>query len=138
MLDSDGNIAEAAAGNFFWITNGKLYTPGLRNILGGITREVTMELAEQIGIPVEDGYYQPYDLYTADEAFLSTTSYSILPVTRVNGATIGRHGRVIGPVTERLLRAWHELTGVDLVAQALSHLTDAERAAAGGLAVAAR
>lgn len=127
MLDLDGNVAENSGGNFFWVTDGTLYTPGLRNILGGVTRETVLELAAQLGIPAEEGDYPAYDVYIADEAFLTTSSYNILPVTRFNGSPLGESGTVIGSITGRLVQAWNEMVGVDIVAQALSHLPEEER-----------
>jgi branched-chain amino acid aminotransferase len=62
-----------------------------------------------------------FDAYTADEAFLTSTSLCICPISSVNGATIG-NGKVPGPVTQRLMAAFIDIAGMDYVAQYLSHL----------------
>jgi branched-chain amino acid aminotransferase len=67
---------------------------------------------------------QPYDFYTADEAFFTSTPYCIMPATRFNGLPIG-DGQV-GPVTKRLLAAWSELVGVDIIGQGQRQLPPRE------------
>jgi branched-chain amino acid aminotransferase len=120
VLDLDGNVCELNAANFWIVRNGTIVTPPDRAILLGITRQVVFELAEHLGIPVQRADFQLYDVLNADEAFLTTTSRTILPVTRANGGPIG-NGQP-GPVVERLQRAWAERFGFDFVAQALAHL----------------
>jgi len=122
MLDINGNVAESAAANVFWVTGGKLCTPRLRNVLRGITRETILELAAEVGIPAEEDDYSSYDVYNADEVFLTTSSYLILPVTEVDGLPVGNGQQAAGPVTERLIDAFSELIDLDFVAQAKSHL----------------
>lgn len=124
MLDVDGNIAETDSTNIFFVSRGRLCTPTDRNVLGGITRETLFEVAAELGIEVVEGDFTPYDLYTADEAFLSGTSGSMIPVRSLNGTAIG--GAIPGPLTLRLIRAWNDMVGLDYVAQALSHLGDNE------------
>ena len=124
MLDLDGNLTETDTTNFFFVSKGKLCTPMDRNVLGGITRQALFELASDMGLEVVEGNFTPYDVYTADEAFLSGTSGSIQPVCSLNGADLG--GAVPGPVTLRLMRAWNDMVGIDCVAQALGHLGDNE------------
>ncbi len=126
MLDLDGNIAESNTANFFFVSGGKLCTPAARNVLGGITRTVVIELAEELGIEVVEGAFSPYDVYTADEAFLSGTSGTMLPACSLNGAAVGG-GAPPGPVTMRLIRAWNGMVGMDFVAQALACLGGNER-----------
>lgn len=125
MLDIDGNLSETSAHNCFLIVDGKLCTPSDRNVLGGITKAVVFELAKQLGVEVVEGNYTPFDLYTAEEAFLGSTSPTIIPIRTVNGVQIGKG--VPGPVTLRLIGAWNQMVGVDIVDQALSHLEKPER-----------
>ena len=125
MLDMDGNIGELNAANFFFISGGKLCTSTDRNVLGGISRAVTMELAQKIGMPVVQGNFTPYDVAVADEAFYTTTSPSLVPVRSFNGSPIGKS--VPGPLTMRLTEAWIDLVGVDFVAQALGHLEEKDK-----------
>jgi branched-chain amino acid aminotransferase len=79
-----------------------------------------LELAERQGIPTRETELQPYDFYTADEVFFTSTPYCIMPATRFNGLPVG-DGRV-GPVTKKLLAAWSELVGMNIVQQALDQL----------------
>ena len=125
MLDLDGNLSETSAHNFFLVVNGKLCTPSDRNVLGGITKEAVIGLAKQLGIEIVEGNFTPYDLYTAQEAFLASTSPSFVPVRTVNGAKIGQGAP--GPITLRLIGAWNKMVGMDIVDQALSHLDKDER-----------
>lgn len=116
LLDQSGNIAEGVGGNLFIAADGVLKTPKSSTILKGISRQVVFELAAQLGIPVVEEDLQPYDAYTADEAFLTTSTYCVLPVSPIDK----RHLRaaVPGPISQRLLAAWSEMVGVDIVGQA--------------------
>ena len=119
VLDRDGNIAEAVnSGNVFIMTDGVLRTPTDSNILQGVSRLTALELAAQLGIPTSEEDLQPYDLYTADEAFLTNSNHCIMPVGRVNNRSIGKE--VPGPVTNQLLAAWSEMVGLDIVGQITS------------------
>ena len=117
LLDQDGNIAENVGGNFMIVTGGAIRTPGDQSILQGISRMTVFDLAEQLGIPIVEEDLQPYDAYTADEAFLTNSIYQLLPVASIDGRRIGDD--VPGPVSKKLLAAWSELVGVDIVDQAL-------------------
>jgi len=120
ILDTDGNVTENKGGNFFIWADGVLKTPHARGALAGISRETVLELAQVVGIPTQTTDFQPYDIYTADEAFFTSTPYCIMPATKFNGLPVG-DGEV-GPVTKRLLQAWSDLVGLDIVAQAQGHL----------------
>jgi branched-chain amino acid aminotransferase len=120
MLDINGNIAENSGGNFFWVRSGRLFTSGRYNILEGVTRSTVMELAEAQRLDVVEGDFTVYDVYTADEAFLTSTTYCILPVSRLNGAPIGV--QTPGPITRRLTEAWSKAVGVDIVKQATAYV----------------
>ena len=125
MLDIDGNISETDRANFFFVRKGGLCTSNDRNVLGGITRETVIELADQLGLKVDEGNFTPFDVYNADEAFTTGTSATVAPVRSLNGIDIG--SALPGPVTMRLIKAWNELLGLDYVAQSLNHLGDNER-----------
>ena len=118
LLDGDGNIAEHIVGNIFLVSDGVLKTPGDRNILQGETRRTIAELARRLDIPYVEESLQPYDVYNADEVFLTNTQYCILPAGRVDNRTIGEE--VPGPVTRRIQAAFSEMVGIDFVGQALS------------------
>ncbi len=120
ILDIHGNVAENKGGNIFLVADGVLKTPGTGNCLAGISRETVIELAEQLGITVQPCDLQPYDLYTAEEVFFTSTPYCIMPATRFNGLPIG--DGTIGELTRQLLAAWSELVGIDIAQQALDQL----------------
>jgi branched-chain amino acid aminotransferase len=115
LIDPDGYIAEGTGDNFFMVKNGELFTPEGRNILRGISRAYTMELAKDLGINCSEKNIEPYDLYDADEAFLTGTPFCILPTTHLNGVKIGT-GKM-GEMTKLLLERWSKNVGVDIVAQ---------------------
>lgn len=115
LLDTDGNISENVGGNFFIVSDGVLKTATDKSILQGISRLTLLELAEQLGIPTSEEDIQPYDLYNADEAFLCSTPYCLLPVGKADNRQVG--DEVPGPITKQLLAAWSEKVGVDIVDQ---------------------
>lgn len=122
ILDIDGNVSENKGGNVFTVTNGILQTPSTANCLDGISRQTVLGLAKELGIPAIETHLQAYDLYTADELFFTSTPYCIMPATRFNGLPVG-NGQV-GPITQRLLAAWSELVGTDIIAQAQRQLEE--------------
>jgi len=119
LLDSRGNVTEGVGYNVFLVSDGVIRTASDRSVLQGVSRGMVFELAKGSGIPIVEEELQPYDLYNASEAFLSSTSPCVLPVTRVDGRQVGRG--VPGPVVHRLLAAWSEVVGVDIVQQALTY-----------------
>lgn len=120
ILDTDGYVSENKGGNLFAVQNGTVCTPTSENCLAGISRQTVLELASQLGIPARETRMLPYDLYTAEEVFFTSTPYCIMPATRFNGLPVG-DGRV-GPITQKLLAAWSQLVGMDIVCQAQSQL----------------
>ena len=120
ILDTDGKVAENKGGNIFIVANGRLKTPSATNCLAGISRETVIELAATLDIGIDETTLAPYDLYTADELFFTSTPYCIMPATKFNGLPVGT-GQV-GDVTKQLLAAWSELVGVNIVGQALNQL----------------
>ncbi len=120
ILDINGNVAENKGGNLFAVVGGELRTPIARNALAGISRETVMELARTLDIVVRETDLMPYDLYTADELFFTSTPYCIMPATSFNGLSVG-DGQV-GPLTRRLLQAWNSLVNMDIAGQANEQL----------------
>jgi branched-chain amino acid aminotransferase len=116
LMGTDGFLTEGTGANIFTVRRGTLYTPTTRNILEGISRAVVIRLAQELSIPVVECDMTLFDLYNAEEAFWTTSSYCILPVSRVNHVPVGRE--LPGPVTSRLLEAWSRSVGVDIVGQA--------------------
>ena len=122
LTDADGSLTEGTGYNVFLVTDGVIRTPGDRNILQGVSRGMVFDLARQLNIPLVEEDLQPYDMYTADEAFFSSTSPCVLPVTMVDKREIG-DGRP-GPIVQQLLSAWSESVGMDIVDQALQFNRD--------------
>lgn len=127
MLDLDGNIAEGSGSNFLFVSGGRIKVPDTRLVLSGADMAAVGELAAGLQIGCDEGTFTAYDVYTAEEAFLTTNSFGVLPIVSINGLPIGT-GKV-GPVTRRLMNAWAELVGIDFVGQALAKLEPAERKA---------
>ena len=116
LTDLDGDLTEGTINSVFLITNGNIRTPSDEDVLQSVSRSTVFDLAEQLGIPVSEEHLQPYDLYTADEAFLAYTGPGVLPMTKVDKRDIG-DGKP-GPITTQLLAAWSEKVGMDVVDQA--------------------
>lgn len=112
MLNKDGYIAECTGDNIFIVKEGKLATPPVWiGILSGITRDVVIEIAQKEGISIEENVFTPFALYSSDECFLTGTAAEVIPVTRVDGRTIGEG--VAGPLTKRLMKKFRQLTQVE-------------------------
>ena len=118
MLDQRGNITENVAANFFIVRDNVIRTSKDNSILQGISRKVALELAEQLEIEVVEEDLQPYDAYTADEAFLTSSGYQLLPVSTVDQRRVGDD--VPGPISRQMLAAWSEMAGLDIVDQAMN------------------
>lgn len=102
MLNHEGHVAECTGDNIFLIRRGELWTPpSSAGILEGVTRAVVMELARRRGIPVVERNMTRFDLYMADECFLTGTGAEIMPITAIDQRQIGC-GR-IGTLTRQLL-----------------------------------
>lgn len=117
MLDLNGFITEGTGANMFFVMDGVIYTPTTRNILVGESRNFAMKLAEKLGYKVVEKDITLYEAYCADEAFWTTSSYCILPMTKIDGRKIG-DGKP-GEISKALLAAWSREVGVDIVGQAM-------------------
>lgn len=116
LLDTDGFVAEGTGDNFFIVKNGVLYTPEGRNILRGISRQyIIEEIGPALNLPVVEKNLELYDVYTADEAFMTGTPFCMLPVTSLNSVGIG--SGEVGPVFTSLLNKWGSNVGVDIKGQ---------------------
>ena len=120
LLDENGNLTEGRGSNIFLVKDGVVATPRAQFVLEGITRGIVLDLARGLDLSVEETDLDLYDAYTADEAFLTSTSLCVCPVSSVNGAVIGQ-GRVPGIITQQLTASFSDLAGMDYVAQYLSH-----------------
>lgn len=120
LLDTDGYLTEGTGANFFIAKDGVLYTPTTRNILEGISRRTVIELAKELGVPVVEQDLTLFDVYRADEAFWTTSSYCMLPCSRVNQVSLPQ---CPGPLFEKLIAAWSNKVGVDIIGQARKYHT---------------
>lgn len=112
MLNSDGFVAECTADNVFVVQKGRLLTPPLSaGALYGITRNTVLDCARELGIPAGEPNLSRYDLYIADEMFVTGTAAEIVPVIKVDGRVVGT-GKP-GPLTAKLLAAFREKTKTD-------------------------
>jgi branched-chain amino acid aminotransferase len=111
MLNAEGFVAECTGDNLFIVKNGTLFTPPFSaGALYGITRQTVIELAEASGLKVSEPNLTRYDLFNADECFLTGTGAEIVPVVKIDGRVIGT-GKP-GPVTRQLEDDYHALTKV--------------------------
>ncbi len=115
LLDPDGFIAEGTGDNFFIVKNNIIITPEPRNILRGISRAYIFELAQKLGLSCIEKNIEPYDVTTADEAFMTGTPFCLLPVSSLNSVSIGNSP--MGKITKKLIDLWSSEVGVDIVGQ---------------------
>jgi len=109
MLNTEGLVAECTADNLFLVKNGVLKTPAaIHGALEGITRATVLDLAGRLSLPWTEAALSLFDVYTADEVFMTGSGAEIMPITKVDGRSIG-DGKP-GPVTGRLLAAFREET----------------------------
>jgi len=109
MLNAEGFVAECTGDNLFIVKNGALFTPPLSaGALYGITRQTVIELAEADGIKVSEPNLTRYDLFNADECFLTGTGAELIPVVKIDGRVIGT-GKP-GKLTRKLEEKYHALT----------------------------
>jgi branched-chain amino acid aminotransferase len=119
MLDPDGYIAEGSGDNFFIVKNNTVISPEGRNMLRGISRDYVMnELCKELNIKVVEKNIEPYDVYDADEAFITGTPFCMLPVTSLNSVKIG-NGKV-GKVFSKILSQWSKNQKVDIKKQIIT------------------
>ena len=112
LVDADGHVTEGATSNLFFVRDNALRTPSLDGpVLPGITRRVVLELAREEGIPVEEGQYSPEEIRSADEVFLTNSTWELRPVEIVDGLSVGdgddndaADWTAAGPVTTLLSR----------------------------------
>jgi len=107
MLTEEGIVAECTGDNIFIVKEGVLITPPIHvGILAGITRKTVMMLAKEIGIEVIEKEFTLFNVYSADECFLTGTAAEVIPVREVDKRVIG-NGEA-GPITKKLLNAFHK------------------------------
>jgi branched-chain amino acid aminotransferase len=111
MLNAEGFVSECTGDNLFIVKEEHLQTPPLSaGALYGITRKVVMEMAVESGLQVSEPNLTRYDLFNADECFLTGTGAELVAVVKIDGRVIGT-GKP-GPVTEKLIAQYRALTKV--------------------------
>ena len=116
LLDPDGFLAEGPGWNVFLVRDGTIFTPEPRNILLGVSRSTTLELAQELGIAVRETNLGRYEAVQAEEIFCTATTYSLVHAVTFEGQPVG-DGQP-GPIFRKLMAAWKQKVGVDFVAQA--------------------
>lgn len=109
MLDMTGFVSEATADNIFLVKRGVVITPPTYNSLKGITRQAVIDIAKELGYEVREEPITMFDVYNADEIFITGTAAEIAPCVVVDSRTIGE-GRP-GPITKHLIEGFRRLTG---------------------------
>ncbi|MEW6749885.1 MAG: aminotransferase class IV [Candidatus Latescibacterota bacterium] len=116
LTDEHGFVTEGTGNNFFMARGGEILTPKPHDILRGVSRGACMALARRLGIPVRDADISPYDVRQADEAWFTSTTICMVPITRFDFHPVA--DGTPGPLYRRLLAAWSEEVGVDIAGQA--------------------
>ena len=107
MLDVDGFIAEGSGENVFIVRDGVVYTPELSACLDGITRKTVINLAEKAGYKIVEKRITRDEVYVADEAFFTGTAAEVLPISELDGRSLGAGHR--GPLTELMQTQYFDL-----------------------------
>lgn len=117
MLNEQGYVSECTGDNIFLLKNGTLLTPPVADgALDGVTRQVILQLADQLGIPWKEQTLTRYDIFISDECFLTGTAAEVIPVIALDRRPIG-DGKP-GPLTLRFIEAFRALansTGTPIV-----------------------
>ena len=100
LLDPEGYVAEGAGENLFIVKQGKLFTPDLTSCLEGITRATVLQIAEELGLSVQEKRITRDEVYCCDEAFFTGTAAEVTPIRELDGRQIGIGRR--GPITAQI------------------------------------
>ena len=107
LLDIHGYVSEASAENIFIVRNHTIVTPFTSTNLPGVTRETVLELAPGLGLEAKEQFFTLYDVWAADEAFITGSAAEVAPVVEVDGRTIG-DGKP-GATTKKIMKAFRDL-----------------------------
>ena len=112
LLNNEGYVAECSGDNVFIVFEGELITPPVScGSLGGMTRRAVLDVARKLGVEVEEKPLARFDVWTADECFLTGTAAKLIPLVELDGRSIG-DGKP-GPVTKKLLQGFNEIAPVE-------------------------
>ena len=117
LLDEHDHLTETSSGNLMLVKDGVVMTPCQDATLNGISQQNVVNLCEEIGVEVVFRNLTKLDLYQADEAFLTSSTYCVMPVATLNGQTIGV--KTPGRLTSNLSELWSQKLGLDFVQQAV-------------------
>jgi branched-chain amino acid aminotransferase len=120
MLNYRGELSECSQANLFLVTGGAALTPPIEaGLLEGVTRGFLFEVGADVGVPVREATLRPEDLYGADEAFITSTTRELSPVTQVDDRVIGsgQPGAITRQLLEGFRRKAHDLTKRGLTCQ---------------------
>ncbi len=107
LLNDKGYLTEGTISNLFFLKKGNLFTPSLKSgILEGVTRNAVIDLAKSNQIRITEKLIKPAALHAADECFITSTGYEIMPATNLNGGEIGNG--TPGPMTQKLITLFRE------------------------------
>lgn len=120
--DTVGHVTESSSSNVFFVHGQELFTPPDPAVLGGITRRIILDISARKGLSPSVRPVSIDELSSITEAFITATSFGILPVRQLNARPLSP---VPGPVTERLTKSFSHLVGLDIVRQAEEHAREA-------------
>ena len=126
MSFPENSVTKLPSRRVFIVRDGKLLTPRLDNALSGVTRNVILKLAKENGIETTESDLFVYDFHTADEIFVTATSFTIYPVARFNTQKLD--APIPGPVTRQLMSAFSSLVGMDIVQRVTDYANTKTRA----------
>ena len=111
LLDPEGYVAEGAGENLFIVKKGKLYTPDLTSCLEGITRATVLQIAEELGLSVQEKRITRDEVYCCDEAFFTGTAAEVTPILELDRIELGKADYVgsRGPITEKIQSAFFDI-----------------------------
>jgi branched-chain amino acid aminotransferase len=113
MLNKEGYVTECTGDNIFIVNKGELFTPApFHGALDGITMQTVVEIAGSLGISAHQAALTRYDLYNADECFMTGTGAEIIPVITIDGRLVGNG--TPGVVTKKLINAYREMVAGQL------------------------
>jgi branched-chain amino acid aminotransferase len=120
LLDTRGCLCEGLGSNIFVVRDGKVLTPYERYVLAGLSRQTVMGIAEDLNIAMSEADIDLYDAYVAEEAFITSTSWCLVPVKSINGKSMS--AGAWGPITRALSEGYKKRLGnFDYVAQYTRH-----------------
>lgn len=112
MLNDQGMVAECTGDNVFIVHKGKLYTPSSQQgALKGIIRDAIFDIAKTLNVPIEEHDLTRYDIWNADECFLTGTGAEVIPVVKLDGRQVG--SGTPGPIFQQVLEVFREVVRKD-------------------------